>query len=491
MFSNSALDKSLHIFGDEKVLTVSEISNAIKKQLDDNFQSVKVQGEVSGLKKHTSGHTYLSLKDDKSVIKAVYFKGTKLSFQLEDGMEIVASGRVTTYNERSQYQIIVKEAHLAGEGALLKLLNERKKHFESLGYFEKSRKKSIPQFPKIIGIVTSQVGSVLQDMRHRLEDRYPFCFVHVWSVNVQGVDSAEQVAKAIRGFNLMVDKKPDILIVARGGGSIEDLLPFSDEIVIKAVFDSKIPIISAIGHETDYPLIDYVSDLRAPTPTAAIELATPVLREVKSRLAENSKKIQNSIIHITYTFNSKVVIFAKDLSIFFRHTIETKIQEFKNITDRLPTAIKNFFQQKRLNLPSKVTNLKEYILRKKQYYTTVSNSIWKLSHTYLDRWYIGKIESLSNINVTNLEKYISLRKQCYTTVSDNIGRLSRMYLDRYLDKIESLSNRLEQASFKKILEKGFCFITDYEGKTVETKQQFEKMAERSRLLHFQDGSVEI
>jgi exodeoxyribonuclease VII large subunit len=446
MFLNSALDRSLHILGDEKVLTVSELSMAIKRQLEGNFQSMRIQGEVSGLKKHSSGHTYLFLKDNDSTIKAICWMGTKLGFQLEDGMDVVVSGRVTTYKEQSQYQFIIKEAHLAGEGALLKLLNERKKHFESMGYFDRSKKQQIPKFPKIIGIVTSQTGAVLQDMRHRLEDRYPFCLVRVWPVNVQGTGSAEKIAKAIRGFNFMASEKPDVLIVARGGGSIEDLWSFNEEIVIKAVFDSKIPVISAIGHETDFPLIDYVSDLRAPTPTAAIELATPVLSEIKLQLLKNSDKMRISIMRIAKEFTSRIVIAAKCLS-SSQFAIVAIIQKFDDEVSRLLTAITNFFQRERLKLQSN--------------------------------------------RMVSLENYILLKRQRCTAASSTVRRLSRIYLARYLDKFESLSSRLEQASFKKILEKGFCFITNHDGKTVGTKEQFMKTAERRRLIHFQDGSVEI
>ena len=254
----------------------------------------------------------MSLKDNDSVINAICWRGTKLNLQLEEGMEIVVKGRVTSYPARSQYQFIIEEASIAGEGALLKLLNERKKLFSSLGYFNNKRK--LPKFPQLIGIITSKTGAVLQDMRHRLEDRYPFCNVLVWSVNVQGGGAAEQVAAAIRGFNFMTEKHPDILIVARGGGSIEDLWPFNEEVVVKAVFESRIPVISAIGHETDTTLIDYAADLRAPTPTAAIELATPVLSEIKTQLLDNSFRMNNFIQRIVREFSSRIDSVSKCLS---------------------------------------------------------------------------------------------------------------------------------------------------------------------------------
>ena len=338
---DSNLAKNIHILGDEKILTVSELSNAIKGTVEQNFVSIKLQGEVSGLKHHASGHTYLSLKDKESVIAAVYWRGTKLSVNLEEGMEIVAEGKVTTYIPNSQYKFIIKEANIAGEGSLLKLLNERKKIFAAKGYFDQAKKKPIPKFPKIIGIITSKTGAVLQDMRHRLEDRYPFCQVLVWSTNVQGAGVAEQIVTAIRGFNNMKENRPDTLIIARGGGSIEDLWCFNEEIIIKAVFDSDIPIISAIGHETDWTLIDYVSDLRAPTPTAAIELSTPVLRDIKRDISTNTIRLVNSMKRILNEQNMRLNSYSRYLSTSVNYIIDIT-QRFDDKIYRMHKAIAHY-----------------------------------------------------------------------------------------------------------------------------------------------------
>ncbi|MDR0942208.1 MAG: exodeoxyribonuclease VII large subunit [Holosporales bacterium] len=444
MSSNFALGASLHIFGEEKIFTVSELSYAIKGEIENNFSSLKIQGEISGLKNHSSGHTYLSLKDNESVINAICWRGTKIGFPLEDGMEIIARGRVTTYPARSQYQFIIEEANVAGEGALLKLLNERKKLFTSLGYFDK--KRTLPKFPNIIGIVTSKTGAVLQDMRHRLEDRYPCCHVVVWSVNVQGAGSAEQVANAVRGFNFMTEKRPDVLIVARGGGSIEDLWTFNEEVVVKAVFDSKIPVISAVGHETDTTLIDYAADLRAPTPTAAIELATPVLSEVKLQIEENSLRMKTLISRIIKEISIRVDSAVKRLT-SSQFAIVAISQKFDDKIDRLLVAIENFMRKEVLTLQSK--------------------------------------------KLINLGNYISLKKQKYELLSAIYVKLLRTYLSKYFDRAEVLFNRLEQGSFKKILEKGFCFVTDKLGKPIETKVEFEKSKGNEIIIHFQDGSVTI
>ncbi len=461
MLSNLALNNSLHILNDEKILSVSELSLAIKNQIEKNFSSLKLQGEISGLKKHSSGHIYLSLKDNNSVINAICWRGTKLNFQLEEGMEVVAKGRVTSYPARSQYQFIIEEASIAGEGALLKLLNERKKLFSSLGYFNNKRK--LPNFPQLIGIVTSKTGAVLQDMRHRLEDRYPFCNVLVWSVNVQGMGAAEQVAAAVRGFNFMTEKHPDILIVARGGGSIEDLWPFNEEVVIKAVFESHIPVISAIGHETDTTLIDYAADLRAPTPTAAIELATPVLSEIKTQLSDSLFRMNNFIQRIVREFSSRIDSVSKCLNssqfVFLGIT-----QKFDDKIERFFVAIENFLQREYLKLQTKrLINPRDFFQK--------------------------QILRLQSKKLISLKNYIGLKRQKFESLASAYNRTLKNYFDKYLEKIIVLSNRLEQGSFKKILSKGFCFITDNSGKTIETKEKFLGLKGSEFCIHFQDGPL--
>lgn len=261
--------------------SVSELSAALKRSIEENFGFVRVRGEVSGFKRVASGHCYLSLKDAEAVLDAVCWRGTagRLAVKPEDGMEVVCTGRLTTYPGRSKYQIVIETVELAGVGALLKLLEERRQRLAAEGLFAAERKKKPPFLPALIGIVTSPTGAVIRDILHRLADRFPRP-VLLWPVSVQGEAAAAQVAAAIEGFNKLpapgAVPRPDLIIVARGGGSLEDLMPFNEEIVVRAVAASAIPLISAIGHETDTTLIDYAADLRAPTPTAAAELAVPV-----------------------------------------------------------------------------------------------------------------------------------------------------------------------------------------------------------------------
>ncbi|MBS0269495.1 MAG: exodeoxyribonuclease VII large subunit [Proteobacteria bacterium] len=266
--------------------SVSELSGAIKRALEDGFGYVRLKGEISGYRgPHASGHCYFALKDDKAKIEAVIWKGSfgRLRFKPEEGMEVIAQGKITTFPGSSKYQIVIEALEPAGAGALMALLEERKRKFAAEGLFDEARKKQRPFLPKVVGIVTSPTGAVIRDMLHGFNERYP-ARVLVWPVRVQGDGSAAEVAAAIRGFNALAAggriPRPDVLIVARGGGSLEDLWSFNEEIVVRAAAESLIPLISAVGHETDWTLIDLVADARAPTPTKAAEWAVPKYSEL-------------------------------------------------------------------------------------------------------------------------------------------------------------------------------------------------------------------
>ncbi|HUU65734.1 MAG TPA: exodeoxyribonuclease VII large subunit [Methyloceanibacter sp.] len=261
--------------------TVSELAFALKRTVEDAYGQVRLRGEISGYKgPHSSGHCYFTLKDEKATIEAVIWRGTfsKLRFKPEAGLEVIARGKITTYPDRSKYQIVIDDLEPAGVGALMALLEQRKKQLAAEGLFDEARKKPLPYLPRIIGVVTSPTGAVIRDILHRLEDRFP-SHVLVWPVRVQGETCGAEVAGAIHGFNAGTSSlmpRPDLIIIARGGGSLEDLWGFNEEIVVRAVAASNIPLISAVGHETDWTLIDLVADHRAPTPTAAAERAVPV-----------------------------------------------------------------------------------------------------------------------------------------------------------------------------------------------------------------------
>ncbi len=269
--------------------SVSELSGALKRTVEDRFGHVRVRGEISGWKRHVSGHCYLTLKDDKACIDGVVWKGqaSAMRFRPEDGIEVIATGKLTTYPGRSKYQIVIEKMELAGQGALMALLDKRRRALAAEGLFDEDRKQLLPFLPRTIGVVTSPTGAVIRDILHRLADRFP-SRVLVWGVPVQGEGAAEKVAAAVRGFDALpvggAVPRPDLVIVARGGGSIEDLWAFNEEVVVRAVAGCTIPIISAVGHETDTTLCDFAADRRAPTPTAAAEMAVPVRAELLATL---------------------------------------------------------------------------------------------------------------------------------------------------------------------------------------------------------------
>lgn len=282
------------------IFSVGEISGALKMTVEDTFGHVRVQGEISGFKRPASGHMYFTLKDENAVLNGVCWRGStaRLGLVPEDGMEVIATGRLTTYGARSNYQMVVEKMELAGEGALLKLLEDRRRKLASEGLFDENQKRHLPYLPEVIGVVTSPTGAVIRDILHRLEDRFPR-HVLLWPVLVQGDKAAEEITAAIRGFNAIKPggkiPRPDLLIVARGGGSLEDLWAFNEENVIRAVAESEIPVISAVGHETDTTLVDFASDRRAPTPTAAAEMAVPVRGELLAQVLDNGARIVNAV----------------------------------------------------------------------------------------------------------------------------------------------------------------------------------------------------
>ena len=337
-------------------LSVSELSESIKGLIEDNFEYVRVRGEIGRVSKPASGHIYFDLKDSDSVISGIIWKGNalKLDIRPEEGLEVICTGKVTTYKGQSKYQIIVDKVEAAGIGALMALLEKRKKILEAEGLFSDRYKKAIPYLPKTIGVITSPSGAVIRDIIHRLEERFPL-HVIVWPVRVQGETCPEEVVDAIEGFHLVDQSnisRPDVIIIARGGGSLEDLWGFNDESVARAVFNSKIPIISAIGHETDNTLIDLVSDLRAPTPTAAAEKAVPVKEHLLEGLKDNKVRLKSSILRIIREKNERNKIINMAFPSILK-IIQYPQQRVENISLRISPSLKStisHFNQKFLNI---------------------------------------------------------------------------------------------------------------------------------------------
>ena len=404
--------------------SVSEISDSIKGTLENSFGYVKVRGEVSGLSKPASGHIYLNLKDDKAVIKAIIWRSAaaRISFVPEDGLEVICSGKLTTgysdrYPGRSDYSIIVDSITPAGEGALMALLEQRKKKLVAEGLFDEQNKKSLPKYPETIGIVTSPTGAVIKDILHRLNERFP-CNVILWPVPVQGQDAAQLISDAVDGFNNLSSKDevniPNLIIIARGGGSIEDLWPFNEEIVIRSVFKSNIPIVSAIGHETDTTLIDFVSDLRAPTPTAAAEISTPDKEELLRDISEKNNRLNYSIN--LYLDNLK--------------------DNFISIKDKLPVSLKLFLN----NLTSHFQNISQS----------------------LNFRVIGEQLKSSKVKLISLE--------------ESLLKAKNILVERLQKELDNKSTLLESLSYKSVLKRGYS-VTRSSNKIIKSKQDLKDESE--------------
>lgn len=326
---------------EQNIFSVSQISALIQNTLTSEFSNIRIKGEISGLKMHTSGHVYFNLKDESSVINSVCWRGTaqKLPFKLEEGLEVVVYGNVNTYPARSNYQIVCNDIKIAGLGALMAQLEERKKKLAAEGLFDPSRKKQLPYMPQTIGVITSPTGAVIKDILHRISERFG---VHVllYPVAVQGEGAAEQVAEGIEFFNSPKLKlpRPDVLIVARGGGSIEDLWAFNEEIVVRAAANSNIPLISAVGHETDTTLIDFASSKRAPTPTAAAEMAVPVKEDLMAGVLDRKSRAYTAISRHIRNLDDLVKA-RKQALISPKQMLANIAQRLDDITERMNNTI--------------------------------------------------------------------------------------------------------------------------------------------------------
>lgn len=430
----------------QPILTVSELSTALKKSVESTYSGIRVRGEISGLKRHTSGHLYYTLKDDNAVLDAVSWRGTcqNNSIRLEDGLEIIAYGRLTTYPQRSKYQFIVEGYEATGQGALLKLLEDRKQKLSAEGLFDPLRKKPIPPFPQIIGVITSPTGAVIRDILHRIQDRFP-CHVIVWPVLVQGAEASQQIAAAINGFQTLTPR-PDILIVARGGGSLEDLWAFNEEIVVRAAANSAIPLISAVGHETDTTLIDYAADLRAPTPTGAAEVSVPVLSELRRYLQDRTKRLMDTAYAYLDNQRLQVKILERSLPNPLR-LIEDKQIRLDDWQDRLMRALINSHHQAKERFIHLTMRLRP------------------------------PTESLKNLD---LQMATQTR-----LLSLNFIR----FLEDQNNRFNELSLRLEQSSFHKILDRGFALVTTADNQPIGSIHQFPE--HKAATLTLKDGVISI
>lgn len=433
-------------------LSISEISAILKRTVEDRFGFVRLRGELSGVKRAASGHLYCALKDDKAVIDGVMWRGgaQRLAFRPEDGVEVIATGKLTTYPGRSKYQIVIETMEIAGEGALLALLEKLRARLAAEGLFAAERKREIPFLPSVIGVVTSPTGAVIRDILHRLADRFP-SHVLVWPVLVQGEGAAQQVAQAVRGFSQMrVDgpvPRPDIVIVARGGGSIEDLWSFNEEVVVRAIAESSIPVISAVGHETDTTLADHAADRRAPTPTAAAEMAVPVRADLQATLDElELRKRRCAARPVTLgreRLEARVQRLPKPETL-----LAMKAQKLDELSDRLRRGLKDQSAVKREQLGTTAGKLSLPLLR-------------------------HRIElSGERLNRVGLSPALLTRR--LTTARDRLAPMARV---------------LPQLDPDKPLARGFARVMDATGHTLTSRAQ--ASAEPALTLRFRDGDLAV
>ena len=422
----------MNLISNIKEYTVSELNSSIKNMMENNFNLIKVRGEISQTNKHSSGHIYFTLKDGISSISSICWRSTvpRLNIKIEDGLSVIVKGRITTYELQSKYQIIIDQVDYEGEGALLKLLEQRKKKLSLLGYFDNKNKKLIPKFPSRIGVITSETGAVIKDIIHRVSERFPLELV-LYPANVQGEKSLKDLIDGINYFNNTLST-PDLIIIARGGGSLEDLMSFNEEELVKNISESKIPIISAVGHETDFTLCDLVADLRAPTPTAAAEIAVPERKDLFFK------------INSSYTLMSNILlkkIGEKKLN------LEVFTNKFPNITNLINNKYQNldYFEEKikdSLNIILKNSKIK----------------------------FFSKVEK---INKRILYQRIEFLYEKINTLNKGIKIQLKNFIQSKKTLITSSNRQLALLSYKNILRRGFSVIK-YNQELIKDENQINK-----------------
>lgn len=489
--------------------TVSELCGALKAVVENNFDFVRVKGEISGLKKASSEHLYFNLKDEKSaLINAVCWSGKakKIAFAPEDGMEVVCSGRISVYKERSNYQMIVDGMELAGSGALMMMLEKRKNMLAQEGLFEQNRKRKLPWLPEVIGVITSPTGSVIRDILHRIEERFPRKIL-LWPVLVQGDGAAEQVANAIAGFNRITPAgksagsdieqqpiiRPDLLIVARGGGSLEDLWAFNEEIVVRAIADSKIPIISAIGHETDTSLADYAADKRAPTPTAAAEMAVPVIMDIGNNLDECQNRMLSALrrVYLSSQQNLRHLSFALQNG---ERMLESYDQRMDFLLEKFYKHIAENLHNKQLVLMKIGAKIIHPSERLKYDQNNIINMSSRLQHA-MDNAIKVRMNNAQNSAelFMRYDKRFSRVSQSYRErIDNNIYRLNlsiHNMLQQNDAQITNLQASIEAFDYKSILNRGYVLLQDKDGKIIKSHKQI--IAGDSYDAQFSDGHAEM
>jgi len=426
--------------------SVSDLSQAVKQTVEGAFSHVRVRGELSRITIAKSGHLYSDLKDANANLNIVCWKGSvqKLTIRPEEGMEVICTGRMTTFPGSSRYQLVVESMELAGEGALLKLLEDRRKRLQAEGLFDPNHKKPLPFLPKTIGVVTSPTGAVIRDIIHRIRDRFP-CRILVWPAQVQGKGADIQITRGIEGLNnAKPSNRPDLIIVARGGGSLEDLMAFNEENVVRAVYASAIPIISAVGHETDTTLIDYVSDMRAPTPTGAAEMAVPVLDNIRAQIMDDGLRLDQSLKRTIENYGRTLDQSSRILD-FPNRLIEPLEQKFDALSDKLNNAFSRHVDSKDRTLHGLGGRL-------------------QTPKSIVDR---------ACLNLSNAAQRLEMS--------------GNRLIQPYHDQLKNMDRMLETLSYKNILNRGYAVIKGDQDEILDTVEAVKNS--KTLTITVKDGDV--
>ncbi|MEM8700687.1 MAG: exodeoxyribonuclease VII large subunit [Pseudomonadota bacterium] len=457
--------------------SVSEISFSIKRTMEDTFGYVRVRGELGRISRPGSGHIYLDLKDDRAVLSGVIWRGvaSKLKIQPEQGLEVIATGKITTFPGQSKYQMVIDALEPAGAGALMALLEERKKKLSAEGLFAEERKQLLPPMPRVIGVVTSPTGAVIRDILHRISDRFPL-HVLVWPVRVQGETSGAEVANGIRGFNSLevggVIPRPDVLIVARGGGSIEDLWGFNEEAVVRAASDSAIPLISAVGHETDWTLIDLAADVRAPTPTGAAEIAVPVKAELMAMVDDRSRRLNSGLVRFVTGRRTELRAASAALPAP-QDLLALPRQKFDSLANGLERALIVSTRNHRSGFEGLASRLSPLLLSRlstkaRQDLDQASGRQQRALSVAVSQKRQAFEAQAARLTPARLSQQTTLGKERMAGLSE---RLDRAYLARVTQeksKLDGLQKLLKSLSYKDVLARGYAVVRDETGQPVRS-----------------------
>ena len=466
--------------------SVAEFSKAIKLTIENAFGYVKINGEITGFKRASSGHLYFNLKEDNAVLTAVCFRNqaNAIDFEIGDGLQICASGKITSYEGRSNYQIIVDKIEIAGIGAILEMIEKRRKKLAEEGLFDAVYKKSLPFFPKIIGVITSETGAVIEDIKHRISNRCPLHLI-LYPSSVQGDKASREIIAGIKYFNALKINRPEIIIIARGGGSFEDLLPFNDEDLVREVFKSEIPIISAVGHETDFTLIDFVADVRAPTPTAGAEFATPVLEDLKNNFKNLEKNINNSIDNFFSKNNLALRNLERNL-LSPQKFLENSHQKIINFSEKIEYSTKNFLENNFLKIQKiSILSPQKFLENSHQKIINFSEKIEYSTKNFLENNFL-KIQKIAIKSDVIFERIKIFQQKIFY----NFEAIKKNIENNLMQKnimIEGFASTIKSCNYQQMLERGFAVLKDKNNRLITNCEDLKNQQKFTIKMH--DGEV--